>query len=736
MAKIKSYAELIDRIENEKWGVTYNNPNIHSFHIKIKVNNDEFDRRVYQDGKDEWTLGDNSWALFPKAEYPDDYSDKMDALLKDVDYMAIFRTMYQSSMSILADKLPVVSNFIASCDMQEDSKAGTLYATYDELLGDFSIHYNPEFVVQMAISDCIANDVAPKEILDSTFAFLVAHEAFHILKYHIYNQTGSTTDIDHDLANVLEDSFINTQLLDVFSSGKRTLSMGIANDLEFSGVFNKIYTNMNAILDDLAQVLGVKLSREAKTDRVYKIPEGTEGSIRLYYSNEILENMFRGNSNMFVRALSLISTKIIQKPKVNTNNLMDAIKDLMNQLNQGSGGDADGSQMPSTGGSSSGGGSTSSGSSSQSAGDSSGGDSSGGDSGDSGSSSSDGGDSSASGGSTSGGRGSVGGGDNSSSSGGNDSNVNNPNSPPGESGGTSTPSGGPAQVNRQTPSDIMKALADAMSQGDNNQSVSDKQMEQTPAATQKAKEKLNDAVKESNENLDNSAPRTQSERRASLDRQENKNKESKMMDNLGISKGVLNTSTAGSWKSALTKILSDCMGSAESYNPNLPSARVAGQLGRDEDVTAPKSICILIDKSGSMSINKFKEALNEVEMFVKTSRMRSVKVHLIFWGSSAKYHKLPSTKDLVKNIKAREEDLGGTYLNFGLDIAKQRCKRCDAYLCFTDGQIMDTKISDENQIFFRRIRKRFVWVLTKTDYSKSWIIRNDPGCKQRIIIPK
>lgn len=736
MDKIKSYAELIDRIESEKWGVTHNNPNIHSFHIKIKVNNDEFDRRVYQDGKDEWTLGDNSWAMFPKSEYPDDYSDKMDALLKDVDYTAIFRTMYQRSMSILADKLPVVSNFIASCDMQEDKTAGTLYATYDELLGDFSIHYNPEFVVQMSISDCVANDIDPKEILDSTFAFLVAHEAFHILKYHIYNQTGATTDIDHDLANVLEDSFINTQLLSVFSDGNRTLSMGIANDLEFSGVFNKIYTNMNSVLDDLAQVLGVKLAREAKTDRVYKIPEGTQGSIRLYYSNDILERLFKGNSNMFVRALSLISTKIIQKPKVNTNNLMDAIKDIMNQLNQGSNGDANGSQMPSAGGSSSGG-SSDSGSSSQSGGDSGGGDSGSGSSGDSGdssgsSSSSDSGSSS----SSSGGKGSAGGGDNSGSSGGNDSNVNNPNSPPGDAGSSSKPSGGPAQVNRQTSSDIMKAIAEAMSQGDNNQSISDKQMGETPAATQKAKEKLNDAVKDSNDDSDNSTSSTQSERRASLNRQENKNKESKMMDGLGISKGVLNTSTAGSWKSALTKILSDCMGSTESYNPNLPSARVVGQLGRDEDITAPKSICILIDKSGSMSINKFQEALNEVEMFVKTSRMRSVKVHLIFWGSSAKYYKLPSTKDLVKNIKAREEGLGGTYLNYGLDIAKQRCKRCDAYLCFTDGQIMDNRISDENQIFFRRIRKRFVWVLTKTDYSKSWIVKNDPGCKQRIIIPK
>lgn len=730
MDKIKSYAELIERIESEKWGVIHNNPNIHSFNIKIKVNNDEFDRRIYQDGKEEWTLGDNPWAMFPKSEYPDDYSDKMDALLKDVDYTAIFRTMYQRSMSILADKLPVVSNFIASCDMQEDKTAGTLYATYDELLGDFSIHYNPEFVVQMAISDCVANDINPKEILDSTFAFLVAHEAFHILKYHIYNQTGATTDIDHDLANVLEDSFINTQLLNVFSFGNRTLSMGIANDLEFSGVFNKIYTNMNSILDDLAQVFGVKLSREAKTDRVYKIPEGTQGSIRLYYSNDILERLFKGNSNMFVRSLSLISTKIIQKPKVNTNNLMDAIKDLMNQLNQGSGGDAEGSQMSSSGSSSSGGNSSSGSGNSSSQ---SGGDSSGGDSGDRSGDSSN--SSSSSDGSSSGGNGSAGGGDNPASSGDNNSNVSSPNSPPGESGGASKPNSGPAQVNRQTSSDIMKAIAEAISQGDNNQSVSDEQMGQTPAATQKAKEKLNDAVKDSNDDSDDSTLSTQSERRASLNRQENKNKESKMMDGLGISKGVLNTSTAGSWKSALTKILSDCMGSAESYNPNLPSARVVGQLGRDEDVTAPKSICLLIDKSGSMSVDKFKEALNEVEMFVKTSRMRSVKAHLIFWGSSAKYYKLPSTKDLVKNIKAREENLGGTNLNYGLDIAKQRCKRCDAYLCFTDGEIYNY-MSDENKIFFRRIRKRFVWVLTKTDYSKSWIVKNDPGCKQRIIIPK
>ena len=32
------------------------------------------------------------------------------------------------------------------------------------------------------------------------------------------------------------------------------------------------------------------------------------------------------------------------------------------------------------------------------------------------------------------------------------------------------------------------------------------------------------------------------------------------------------------------KILIDCLGSDETYNPNLPSARIEGEFGRDEDI--------------------------------------------------------------------------------------------------------------------------------------------------------
>ena len=748
MAKIKSYDELIKAIQKEDWGVTFRTPNLSTgVSIVITVGDNAVTdfRHIHTNRRDELVMDTVSGLVFSKTEYSDSYAEKMKALLDNVDKGALFRNMYDKSMDLLAEKLPVVYEFISSCDLQEDKSAGTLYATFDDLIGDYSIHYNPDFVVEMAISDCIIN-VDPIEILNGTFAFLLAHEAFHVLKYHIYNQTGATNDIDHELANILEDSFINTQLIDIFSkpgvfSNKRKLSMGVGNDLKFSGEYNSIYKDTGSVADDIAQIFGAK-SKRAKGG---SIPPGSRGFIRIYYSSDILQSIFNGNSNRFVRALSAISTKIIKNPKVSLDNLMDTLNSIMeNSLGSG--------QSDSQGGasnSSSGGGASNSNSSGSSSGGSSG-SSSGSPSGSS-SGSPSGGSSNVSSGDSSGGSGSSSGpsSGNSSSSGApsggpsevssgsqGGSNVSSGDGSGSSSGGnnsktkTSSKEGSGEGLNKL--SDLLQDLANKISEGNKNKTESDTNMGSSSSATAKVKEKLNDAVREVEKNTKNG---NGNGKPGSSESSDNKSKESALIDGLGISKGVINTSTVKSWKSSLKKVLRECLGSTENYNPNLPSARIRGQLGRDEDVSAPKAICLMVDQSGSMNVNKFSEALNEIEVFVKTARLRNVKVHLIMWGSTAKYYKLSSTRDLAKNVKSKEEGLMGTDPNTFMDIVKQKCKRCDAYICFTDGQ-MNNDFNDESLLYFRKIKNRFVWVLTKSDYYLPWIVKTDTGSKNRTIIPK
>lgn len=193
------------------------------------------------------------------------------------------------------------------------------------------------------------------------------------------------------------------------------------------------------------------------------------------------------------------------------------------------------------------------------------------------------------------------------------------------------------------------------------------------------------------------------------------------------------TPSVQAWRKALRKAVSKVSGITEKWDANAVNARVEGELGREVEVPAMKSILITIDCSGSMGSVAFKKALEEISNLRKVVKGRLV-VHVIYWGSSAVYKKYKLDEKLLPNLIRDGKDLGGTYFLTCIDEIIAKVKKPDLVIHCTDGEFFDdpeTLRAGGRKI--AKINKSSVWVLTPR-HEKNPIKLVDPAFAKRVVV--
>ncbi len=136
--------------------------------------------------------------------------------------------------------------------------------------------------------------------------------------------------------------------------------------------------------------------------------------------------------------------------------------------------------------------------------------------------------------------------------------------------------------------------------------------------------------------------------------------------------------------------------------------------GRTRDYTF--NIVILIDTSGSMSVDDIAEGLSGVKNIIEKDRHCQTTVLEVDAGVEKEY-KVKKVRDIQFNIKGR----GGTTLGPGLFRAKEL--NCDVCLGFTDGYTESI-----NNYERKTLPKKMIWVITPEGSSENlnrtgWVVK-------------
>ena len=185
------------------------------------------------------------------------------------------------------------------------------------------------------------------------------------------------------------------------------------------------------------------------------------------------------------------------------------------------------------------------------------------------------------------------------------------------------------------------------------------------------------------------------------------------------------------YKSIIKKVLSKALGYKDEYQMNVASARIEGEFGREVDVPDIKSITLLIDCSTSQGPSKYKELLEEIEQFVSVAKGNNLKLIVIYWGRTAYFKKYDLKKGVTDRIKADSENLGGTELCSGLQVAMDNPKS-DLYMILTDGEIFDKVIPVKIKSWLLKNKPKLFWVFNERPQD-SYIKKFDSTYKDRSV---
>lgn len=162
---------------------------------------------------------------------------------------------------------------------------------------------------------------------------------------------------------------------------------------------------------------------------------------------------------------------------------------------------------------------------------------------------------------------------------------------------------------------------------------------------------------------------------------------------IGYNKSTVN------WKALLRKYIVRGLSSVEKYNINVPNARIEGQFGRDIDIPIPKRILFAIDVSGSMKIDDYIWALDEIDAIIKSIGIRNLIVDVVWWGTFVVEEEFRNYKEFKNRCKRKTPSLGGTDADIAIKSINEH-KRDDLCFVFTDGMFKEPKTSHYKDIIW------------------------------------
>ena len=159
---------------------------------------------------------------------------------------------------------------------KSDTKTACNY--WDIYLKKFVIEYNPKFVEMMSVGfGCN---------MEEAYRMVLIHEMKHTLKRHVSEYTNSFSDEMDEFANIVQDMFINTELVqEGFISSYPII--GLSNYMEIKGTACKTFSPIE--LNKLFKGMGILNTHDS-------LKEGTDITIKVMinpqYLGQINEVMF------------------------------------------------------------------------------------------------------------------------------------------------------------------------------------------------------------------------------------------------------------------------------------------------------------------------------------------------------------------------------------------------------------------------------------------------------------
>lgn len=183
-----------------------------------------------------------------------------------------------------------------------------------------------------------------------------------------------------------------------------------------------------------------------------------------------------------------------------------------------------------------------------------------------------------------------------------------------------------------------------------------------------------------------------------------------------LNKQVKPSLSVTNWRQKLKKVVLKALSVEEEYSPNDPSRRLEGAYGASKDVPALKRVALLFDGSGSMSADKYRPCIMELEAIGKIIPNK-LQIFSIIWSHKSTYpiRRYNSFKGLYSKIAGDYGKYGGGGTDPGTAfefVKKKFGNRLDTIIIFTDGEFYDCNDSSVKS-YITRNREKVIWVLCR-----------------------
>nr|DAY17851.1 MAG TPA: Putative metallopeptidase domain protein [Caudoviricetes sp.] len=742
---IRDFVAALEGLNNDKYKRAFvNNGNRYGLGLSIENESKLPCLLVNVDGGTKSTSLSNFSEYFEKElELDSSDSKTIDDIIEETNVDVVFDYLYRKAVDYMWDVATMYASFLETCVVTfTETEVPIAAVHYNDLLSNFEVFVNKKGVLGMASKDSLFTGNYELTMID-TVAFVLTHELLHILNQHLSRSNTELTGINGMLINIIGDQFINSSIINVFNRGSKKVMNNDLNTKPMSaGILSKIvypFTPKSSFtLESLYnKFLSDVLKIDKKVSMSGSLPKEVRFDVRT--TSEFIMEFMKNNSSVFIKRINDFLDEVSEevKPPESSNG------DEPQQGSQGSGGNQGNKGQQGSQGSGGNQGNKGNQGSDDNKQQGSGGsqnsqnkDSSDGDNNSDNQSSSSGSNQSGEKGNQ-GKRNPVADRNSSNGQSGNDKNKQSKEGNQGnsdkkgdkDSTGESNGSGEEGQDKQSKDNNKIKSGQT----GDMNDSLTSKE------ALDKLRKSLEDAKKALNQSKQGNAESSENS-----DKQVTNDETSRdVMDKVNSAfSSALNglvpkTENIKNWKVKLRKIVRNAMGIAEAFDQNAPSARLEGEFGRDVDVKKVKRILMCMDVSPSMSVQLFKQVLNEIETFTKSIGITHAEIKAIYWGSKAKVKKFRQLKGLTQQLAAGADEQRSTVFDsLFSELSKE--KKFDLCVICTDGEIWTNESGIEQKIkaFFNRHKSRTIWVLTKNGNTKEFISKVDPTCKNRVIQAK
>lgn len=205
---------------------------------------------------------------------------------------------------------------------------------------------------------------------------------------------------------------------------------------------------------------------------------------------------------------------------------------------------------------------------------------------------------------------------------------------------------------------------------------------------------------------------------------------------------LFNPGNLSDWRSRLDRLFDQALGFDIVTNSNLINKKIEdAPPGREDELPQVKNILVLLDMSGSMGADKFKQVISHIDTMLRAKKLTGVYFHIVGFGTRS-INDIPPYTAKVKGARFKStmlskfgNDAGwGTYLLPAIVYCSSKVKRPDAVIIMTDGEIFDNpsefQSNSKVKMFMKRNKNKIIWALTANgDLNR--VCGLDPTAKSR-----